>query len=216
MLMSLLGYFNFYIKSASSVANNQGIIIDKNYGNFNQNNNMKIIEKDMYQYDIQEDDVDNIVDNEIELFNTNNYELELEKVKIEQARQKINNTNIEINVSNNIVRKKKFKIDVFVNNKKIFPIRRNEEDKFIFSIKLNKGDIVQLIKNKNDVIYNDTFHYSGTYEFLIYNNGNIKVEIINVNKTSYETIIYDGHKNIDTINKEVEEIMNNITEWDKI
>ena len=206
--------FQFLHKSASSVANNKGIIKDSKYGNFQQsysNNVNDMVE--LYEYkEIQPVEiVEEIQDvDDYKTADELQRQQQLEQERIEQARKELEINSIynveEVHVTIPI----KNSIDMLVNGSKAFPIKKNEGGKIVLTIQLRNDDRVALIKNNSSIIYDKVFHSDGKYEFVISDNN------VDVTKCESRGNTSDKNQRIKNINKEIEDVIYNISNWDKI
>lgn len=101
-------------------------------------------------------------------------------------------------------------IDMLVNDSKAFPIKKNEGGKIVLTIQLRNDDRVVLIMNNTSTIYDEVFHSEGRYEFIISDNN------VDVTKCESRGNIVDKNQRINNINKEIEDVIYSISDWDKI
>lgn len=204
--------FQFLHKSASSVANNKGIINDEKYGNFQQsysvNNKIK-----PYKYkEIQRvDDVDETpkVD-EFKVAEELKRKQQLEQEQIEQARKELLNNSYQEKQQIIVTKPIKNYIEMLINGTKAFPIKENKDGKIILTIQLKVNDSVAIVKNTSSTIFNDIFSADGKYEFTITDNS------VEVNKKESSSDTNDKKERIKNMNKEIEDIICDISDWDKI
>lgn len=211
-------FFKFLHGSASSVASNRGFINNPEYGNFTNNNLQNNEIQEVYHYDQEENYSQNNYNgdnSDFELSHEINEEQEREKQLIEQARKELNkNTNINVS-SNPHATRNRLKIEFFINGEKVFPDKRHDNDNIIFTFQIKKDDMVS-IKNDSEIIYNHPFHSNGIYRFIIDTSKNISESCVKVSKISDIKNVHEKNQIIDDMNQEVKEIINNISNWNKI
>jgi len=205
--------FQFLHKSASSVANNKGIINDSNYGNFQQNtnNNTNI---PLYRYEEIDNNNDTLIeDDETDLSNINeelNKQQELERQRIKKARKELENSSNEQVIVQQTRRNNRIAVDVYVNDKKTYPLKSYDGTRLIMEIQLFNKDNTKIVTNDGKVIYNEIFHSDGRYQFVISENGIDVKQIGSVVKTSEKS------RTIKNMNDEIEKIINEVSDWDLI
>jgi uncharacterized protein YegL len=206
--------FQFLHRSASSVASNRGIINDSNYGNFKKQEKTNITNVPLYEY--HEDDVygDALeLDDEIDysILNENiKKEQQLEQKRIEEAKKELEKIDTEKEIIPEVIKSNRLIVDIYVNDKKVYPVKNYDGNNLIMQIQLMNNDRIKIITNEGKTIYNEVFHSDGRYEFII-NEKNIDVKLI-------QNIITSSKKNktIENMNKEIEDIIKNISDWDAI
>ena len=206
--------FQFLHKSASSVANNKGIINDSKYGNFQQSYSNNVNNKvELYEYKEAQtvEIVEEIPDvDDSKVADELQRQQQLEQEKIAQARKELE-TNSNYTVKEVYATKPiKNSIDMLVNDSKAFPIKKNEGGKIVLTIQLRNDDRVVLIMNNTSTIYDEVFHSEGRYEFIISDNN------VDVTKCELRGLTSEKNQRINNINKEIEDVIYNISDWDKI
>lgn len=202
--------FEFLHRSASSVASNNGMINDEKYGNFKETSSVKSEAEDYDFSDVPKEVISiNIPTEESDsskLFEERNREKEL----IESARKELLNNTSYKSKEVDLPKPEKIIIDMQVNESKVFPMKKIIDGKTILTIQLRDNDRVILIKNNSNKIYDEYFHSDGKYEFYVYDN---KIDVKKIENINYSI---DKNERIKNINKEIEDTIINITDWDKI
>ena len=210
--------FQFLHKSASSVANHKGIIYDEKYGSFkNEINASKdnggVVE--LYNYQEAMVDAQHTYVAVTEEFNDESFErsesekLDKEMKKILEERHTAKIFKEKINVAE-AKRKKRIKIDVVVNGKRVFPEKKYIDEKLQILINLNNNDKIVLLNDDSKVIYDEYFHSDGYYKFLIDEN-NIDVLKISNEKNKLGESCQPKH-----MNEEIQKIIDKLSKWDRI
>ena len=104
---------------------------------------------------------------------------------------------------------------MYVNNEKVYPIRSKDAYKTTLSLSLHKSDEIKIYNNDellNIDGYGSKYVVSDNakYKFIISNNNSIKIE-----REEIECTVNSSKEN-SKINKEVDELLNSIDDWDKI
>ena len=203
--------FQFLHKSASSVANNKGIINDEKYGNFQQsysvNNKIK-----PYKYkEIQRVDDDETSEaDEFKVVEKLKRKQQIEQERIEQARKELLNNSYQEKQQIIVTKPIKNSIEMLINGTKAFPIKENKNGKIVLTIQLKVNDSVAIVKNTSSTIFNDVFSTDGKYEFTINDNS------VEVNKKESSSDTNDKKERIKNMNKEIKDMIRDISDWDKI
>ena len=208
--------FQFLHKSASSVANNGGIIKDANYGNFEQSygNAINISSGELYDYEdpvgYEESDMYEELEKNRKIIEEFDKKKALEKEEIAKLRKalskktKANTNDIEIKPQRVIT-------EIFINQTKSFPIKKYDGNNVTLSIRLVKGDKVSIVRNGSNVIYEMSARVDNKYHFVVDENN-----VVQVLQDEIKSQSIAKNKKIEVLNQEIQTLIETIPNWDDI